>query len=349
MPEIPGVTQAYLGILPATELLKLLQDDSGDMIGGLFYDNVRDWLDFNEINQEIKKTLESDAKKLFVLMNNGITIIARHLQPTGDRMYVEDFSIVNGCQTSHVLFDQREAIDDSVMVPVRLIGTSDEGIINNIIRATNRQTEVKEEQFFALQEFSKSLEQFFQAFPDPNKIYYERRTHQYDRIAIERTRIITPANMIRAFAGMFLGDAHRTTKNYKALKAKVGHEIFVKGDRMEPYYTAAFALYKLEYFFRTGRLEAKLKPARFHILLAARLLFDPAALPKMNSNEMERRCRPLMETLWESAKTDDLFLRAAAVVEVVANGNFDRDAIRTEPFTQKVVLLASSSQGTKDA
>jgi hypothetical protein len=36
-------------------------------------------------------------------------------------------------------------------------------------RAFVRDSEVKEEQFFALQEFSKSLEQFFQAFPDPNK------------------------------------------------------------------------------------------------------------------------------------------------------------------------------------
>src|SRR6185503_11516165 len=99
-------------------------------------------------------------------------------------------------------------IDDSVMVPVRLIGTQDEDIINAIIRATNRQTEVKEEQFYALQEFSKGLELYFQTFPDNQKLYYERRTRQYHRLEIEKTRIVTPANMIKAFAAMFLDEPH---------------------------------------------------------------------------------------------------------------------------------------------
>ena len=39
---------------------------------------------------------------------------------------------------------------------------------------------------------------------------------------------------------MFLDEAHRTTRNYSALKAKVGKDIFGKGHKMEPYYTAAF-------------------------------------------------------------------------------------------------------------
>ena len=56
-------------------------------------------------------------------MNNGITIIARSLKVSGDRFSIENYSIVNGCQTSHVLYEQRREIDESVMVPVRLIGT----------------------------------------------------------------------------------------------------------------------------------------------------------------------------------------------------------------------------------
>src|ERR1044072_8242748 len=143
------------------------------------------------------------------------------------------------------------------MVPIRLIGTQDEDIINDIVRATNRQTEVKAEQFYALQEFSKALELFCQAFPDLNKLYYERRTRQYHRLPIEKTRIVTPANIIKAYAAMFLNEPHRTTRNYSALKAKVGTEIFVQGHRMEPYYTAAFAAYKLEFLFRSGKLGAQ--------------------------------------------------------------------------------------------
>ncbi|MBZ5568323.1 MAG: hypothetical protein LAN64_10800 [Acidobacteriia bacterium] len=107
---------------------------------------------------------------------------------------------------------------------------------------------------------------------------------------------------------------------------------------MEPYYTAAFAYYKLEYLFRSGKLERKCKPARFHILLAVRLLGNPAQFPKfMNSREMEDYCKPLLTALWDSAKCDELIGRAAGVVEAAAGSNFNRDNIRTEPTTKKVI------------
>lgn len=343
VPEVPGVTQAYLGFLPVPELLKILTDENGEIIGSLFYDNVRDWQGDNEVNSEITNTILSDAKARFVLMNNGVTIIARNLQPTGNKFYIEDYQVVNGCQTSYVLFNQRETIDSTVMVPVRLIGTQDENVINSIIRATNRQTEVKDDQFFAVQEFPKELELFFQTFPDLQKLYYERRSCQYDRLDIEKTRIVVPSNMIRAFAAMFLEEPHRTTRNYAALRAKVGKEIFVEGHRMEPYYTAAFTLYKLEYFFRNRRLEAKYKPARFHMLLAMRILGNAEPLPRMNSRDMERYCRKIMETLWDVSKADELIAQAARVVDQAASGNFQRDNIRTEPFTQKVRSYCKSA------
>jgi hypothetical protein len=341
VPEVPGVKEAYLGFLPASEFLKLLQDDGGEIISGLFYDNVRDWLDTNPVNDEIRETLGSDSRARFVLMNNGITVIARGLQTVGNRFLIEDYSIVNGCQTSHVLFGERGKMDASVMVPVRLIGTQDEDIINAIIRATNRQTEVKEEQFFALQEFSKSLETYLQTFADPYKLYYERRTRQYHRLEIEKTRIVTPSSLIKAFAAMFLDEPHRTTRNYAALKAKVGTEIFAKGHRMEPYYLAAWALYKLEFFFRTGRLEAKFRPAKFHILQAVRFACSEPnyVLPPMNSRRMEKYCNQILEILWDPVRADSHIVFAAEIIDIAAKGNFDRDNIRTEPFTKKVLEI----------
>ena len=348
IPEVPGVTQAFLGFLPVPELMKIIADESGEMIGGLFYGNPRDWQDYNDVNAEIKTTLQTDAKSRFILMNNGITIIARDVRPTGNKFVVEDYQIVNGCQTSHVLFEQADKTDKSVMVPVRLIGTQDETVINAIIRATNRQTEVKEDQFFALQEFPKALELFFQTFQASQKLYYERRSRQYDRLAIEKTRIITQPYVIKAFAAMFLNEPHRTTRNYAALKSKVGGDIFGKGHRMEPYYTAAFALYKLEFLFRSGKLEAKYKPARFHILLAMRVLANPDPMPKMmNSKEMEKYCQKIMDALWDSTKADFLLLESARIVDEAAAGNFHRDNIRTEPFTQRVIAGAQKYISTQ--
>ena len=91
--------------------------------------------------------------------------------------------------------------------------------------------------------------------------------------------------LVRAFASIFRDMPHRTTRNYKALLRETGKEIFGPDHRVEPYYTAAFAYYRLDYFLRNSHVRAELKPARYHILLAARLLLDTATNPE---NEFSR-------------------------------------------------------------
>ena len=135
---------------------------------------------------------------------------------------------------------------------------------------------------------------------------------------------------------MFLSEPHATTRSYGALADRVGKDIFVDGHKLQPYYISAYTLWRLEYLFRNGRLAAEYKPARFHILLAARLLANEDQLPKMNAREMEKYCEKLQVTLWDLLQLDKLLLRAAKIVSKVADGNFDRDNIRTLPFTEKV-------------
>lgn len=242
---------------------------------------------------------------------------------------------MNGCQTSNVLFDFEGEID-GVMVPLRLISSDDDDVIRSIVTATNQQTQLSREQLFAATEFPKKLEQFYQAQELPNRLYYERRSRQYDRMPIEKVRIITQSNAIRAFAGMFLEEPHRTTRNFNALLDNVGKSIFVDGHKYEPYYVSSFALYKLEKLFRTQKLDTAFKAARFQVLLAARRLANPDGLPAMNSRDMEKYCKSIADILWDSDSADRLLEGAASVVATVAKGNLDRDNIRTVPITEAI-------------
>jgi hypothetical protein len=118
LPSVNGVVQSYIGFVPASEFLKIIQDDSGDdILGSIFDDNVRDWQDYNHVNQEMRETLESGSPERFVLMNNGVTILTRKIGGVGSRLTIEDFQIVNGCQTSHVIFNQRSQDLSKVSVP----------------------------------------------------------------------------------------------------------------------------------------------------------------------------------------------------------------------------------------
>lgn len=150
--ENSKVQSAFYGMLPFKEFKNVLIDQDSGKIRSLFYDNVRDDLgEKNPVNSDIDATLANKNFSSFPLLNNGITIIAEKNQGTGSKFILENFQIVNGCQTSNVLYKHKD-IDgiDELNVPVKLIITSDEDIKNETIIATNNQTQIKEEQLIAL-------------------------------------------------------------------------------------------------------------------------------------------------------------------------------------------------------
>jgi hypothetical protein len=230
------------------------------------------------------------------------------------------------------------------MVPLRVIATDDEEVTTSIIKATNSQTTIPPLQFIAITDFQEKLENFFAAFQGDQRLYYERRTRQYDALPIERVRIITPVQLIRAFGAMFLDEPHGTTRSFARLRDRIGNDIFNPQHKLHPYYVAGLSHYRLEFLFRNQRMDPTFKPARYHLMLALRILAETGTPPKMNSNEMERYCRNLTSALSDVGKADALFSTAAEVVYEVASeqgattsGLLDRDIVRTQPFTTAVV------------
>lgn len=211
-------------------------------------------------------------------------------------------------------------------------------MIEAIIRATNNQTPLKPEQLYALMEFAKKLELLFNSYDEPHRLYYERRDGQYDRFpSIEKTRIVMPQPLIRSFASMFLDEPTRATRSPKIIRGLVGEKIFKGGDRLEPYYVAAYAAYRLEFLFRNHRLDSVYKIARYHILMAFRYLVNRARLPWMNSHDMQRRCEEMISVLWDESRVDAVLIEAASVVREVVGYPFDGDHIRTEPAKDALV------------
>jgi hypothetical protein len=136
IPKISGISQAYIGLLPFHEFLKIVAND--DILLNVFEDNVRDFQgDNNDVNGGIASTLNSDDSEIFSVLNNGVTIVASSISPTGDQFTISDYQIVNGCQTSNVLYNNRTTPTiNKVYVPVKLIATTDEEVKTRITLAT---------------------------------------------------------------------------------------------------------------------------------------------------------------------------------------------------------------------
>ena len=338
IPATEGVIQSAIGFLPFSEFKKLLIDDSGtEMLTSIFEDNIRDWQGYKAVNTGIRDTLLSDHRSKFVLMNNGITIITRLLTKVGDLLTLTDYQIVNGCQTSNVLFEQREYINDSVQIPLRLIHTEDEGIKDLITKATNSQTDIKPDQFASSKDFARGLEVFFSTYPEEHRLYYERRDGQYDRGSESKIRVIDTPTILRSYASIFKEIPHAATRSYRSIRDEIGDKIFAQGDKPIGYYYAAYSWFVLETYFRVKAIDPSFKSARYHILLAVHLLINAEPAPKRNSNAMERRSEEALAVLWDAAAAEAIFRKATGLITEVTNGNLDRDHVRTEAITDAIV------------
>ncbi len=338
-PEIKRVTEAHLGYISATDLMLVLADDDGDdMLPALFYDNVRDFQgESNPVNTEMLQTLDGEKKHQFALMNNGVTILAKSVRQTGNKFVIQNFQVVNGCQTCNVLWSRKDTLDPEVLVPLRLISTNDEDVIVDIIRATNRQTEVKEEQFYATSDYLKQLEMYFESTPIDRRLYLERRAKQYANTSVERTRIVPFNGLIRSFSSLVLHEPHRATRNYRQLLDRVPDDILNPEHKSAVYLAAASCLYRLEFLFRNGVLDRRFSPAKYHLLLASRLVAGSPLPSALNGKQAEKWALELVDLYWDHQTAEKVFLQAADDIEALAAGDLSRDKIRTLPFTEQLL------------
>jgi cold shock CspA family protein len=313
LPKIDRVQEAYLGYVPCPDFLAFISDEDGEIQRSLFYDNVRDYQGENPVNSEIAATLNDSAiADKFVLLNNGITIVAKSINKVGAAFRVSDYQIVNGCQTCHVLYRNRKKLSNKVCLPIKLIVTADPEVTNFIIKATNRQTEVKLEAFESLKPFHRKLEEFYASFEkEPSKrLYYERRSKQYDNQPVKPKDIISLATQAKSFLGMFLNEPHSTHRYYGEILEANSDKMFLEEHSPFPYYTAALGLATLESLFRAGFLPSWAKPYRFHLLMLLRLMAGGDTHSPLKGKKADELAEKLCAVLWDKQKALEQFVEA---------------------------------------
>ena len=356
LPPIAGVDQAYLGLLPAKELLALLSDqNTGELQRSIFEDNVRDFQGVgNEVNKGMATTLNGPGNSKFAAMNNGVTIVTKDLRVTADTFTLTEYQIVNGAQTSHVLFHNKEFLEDSdVHVPAKLIQTRDESLISDIVTATNSQTEIKADQLNARAEAERNIEKYFASTEAPRDLLYERRAKQYDdQPNVVKARVIDRTTLLRAVAATF-GDEPHTSTGYapqlvqRATKGSggdlTGGRARYLSDDDEPalYYAAAAAHYRLDLLFKTNKLDANYKRARWHILAVSRQLAIKAKMPKYSDRKIRTWVEPYVDTIWDEQKSVELFTRAIKVIED-SGVEMTREALRSSGATAQIMAALKS-------
>lgn len=298
-PSIQGVKQAFLGLVKCKDFVSILSDSDNNMLTNIFEDNVRDFQGYNIVNSEIQDTLKNGKDQArFGLLNNGITIVAKSITLTGDLVEIYDFQIVNGCQTSYVLFDNKSDLTENSFVMVKLIEVTDEEVSDRVIFTTNRQTEVKSEAFVATKHFHKMLQDYYNAVDVTYRLYYERRSKQYDlNDSISKNKVITLTQQIQSYLAMFLNEPHSTHRYYGELLRAYSSRLFLDTDDYEPYYCSAYFSYFVDAQIRTGAIDRKYKKFKFHIICAMRSLIAGSSVVFGQARKQQKICKKLWEIM----------------------------------------------------
>ena len=180
---------------------EFLSSEEDELKEYLFEANIRDFQEKNNnVNEEILRTLNEQSNVDFWWLNNGITILVEDLEIKPKSLILTMPRIVNGLQTSYCIYENKKdipplfKIKDERCVLIKVIKTSNEKIMENIIFATNNQTPINTADLIANNPIQKNIEEYFK-----NKGYfYERRNNFYKRKReIDPSKIITKSTLFQ--------------------------------------------------------------------------------------------------------------------------------------------------------
>jgi len=335
MPDDLNVRQSFIGSIPVKLYLDLITNKDGEMAKGLFYDNVRDYQGPNKVNKEIRETLMFPTNQaLLALLNNGITIIAKKIEKIGSKLKLTDFQIVNGCQSSHVLFENRTILSEDTHIVLKVIDTVDQEVTNKIIRATNRQTEVKDEAFESLKPFHRNLEEFYKAMSGSviPPIYYERRSKEYlGNPKVRSWQVITLAAQIKAYVSTVLEQPQSTHRYFGELLESNKARLFNSTDELRKYYLSALIINRLESLFRAQEIFSKCRPFKYHV---AYLTYRMLIAKKSKDYDLQK----MIVTASKKDELRPIAIESCNIIKKVLKANpiSNRDAVRSRDFTQKI-------------
>lgn len=358
---IENVEQSFIGYLPVVEFLKLITGADGNIRKNLFYENVRDFQgQDNSVNSEISETLLDPSKiDKFLLLNNGVTIVAKEFSNIRSNEYeICDYYIVNGCQTSNVIYKHANNIQSSssLNIPIKIVHTTDNNVITSLIKSTNRQTPVPDEAFVSLEKFHKRLQEFYKRYSQDcfEKLYYERRSKEFSNgfERIEKPRIVNLYGQIRSFTSIILGEPQLAmSNNPTSILKEHGGKMFQDDHIHQPYFLSSLLLYLFYSLRQDKKINGKYVISRYWLCWIARvLLFEKLDIGNMNSEKTQKKCEAVIGKLQDRSFVISLFRQSSVVFENAKKEHRDlngrqrnaqlvrlksfRDAIKSELLTE---------------
>lgn len=307
MPPMPNIPQSYVTLVNAKEFVdKVLKDENGIIKNEVFEENIRAFLGNTPVNKKISDTLNDlEKKKIFSVLNNGITIVTPELTftPNSKEIDLVNYQIINGCQTSNTLFENYSLLDDDINIVVKCIESSNENNISDIIDATNSQTNIPDEAFYSLKEKTKLVQKYFEIknseLSREFHLYFERRENEFKNKDFQQARIYDIKLLCRAYNAMFLNQPFNSARYVSQIFTIQKDNLFKESDQESMYYTSALTLYRFNNLVNIKKHNAhKYVLFRWHILeIFKYIIHKKVEEIKPNSKKANKYCELIIKNL----------------------------------------------------
>lgn len=351
IPATEKIPQSYLAMVKAKDYVNDILTNKEESIESLrlniFDENIRSYLGENiDVNQNIQSSLSNvDNKNIFSILNNGITIITPNIafSPSEKTIELTNYQIINGCQTSNVLFDNKDLLTDDVRIIVKFISTKDNETINTIISSTNSQSHIDENAFLSLKDKAKLVQRYFITMElkntDENKIYFERRKNEFRNIISLSSKIFDLRTLIQAYNAMFLNEPSNSSRYVK--KIFEDKELFLEDDDESYYYVATFCLYKVNVMINSKKFKYGL--LKWHFLYIFKFLaLNKTNTFERNSNKASKNSEELLKILKDKVKFEKTINEFNSIVEKLPLPTIDiikRQKYTNDLFTETQKFL----------
>lgn len=196
----------YVALINLATYYKFITDKDGNLKSSFFEANVRDYQGNNSVNSCIANSLRSSSPEDFWWLNNGVTILSEKITPVTNReLLIANPEIVNGLQTSTEIYNYFSSNPDKLdferrNVLVRIIVPADEASRDNIIFATNNQTNIPKSSLRVTDTIHLQIEMYFKS----RGLYYDRRKNYYKNQKKKATDIIGVSFLAQCLITIFL-------------------------------------------------------------------------------------------------------------------------------------------------
>ena len=337
-PAISSINEAYLAVVTANEFVKsILTTEDGNLRVQVFEENVRAYLgNDNPVNKSIESTLISDSATRFPILNNGITIVSPEVQLQGNRLFLKDFQIVNGCQTANILFKNKDALQD-IMLHIKVIETQSGDVFSEIVRATNSQTRIDDPHFYSLLPITKKIEQYFNTYEnEDSRLYLERRYRQYAGKDIPNIRIYSLHEASRCVAAMFCRRPDLAARYTPIMYKELSGEIFSEDVKEIIFYAACITMYRLNLLLSNKTIDSSLRKFKWHILPLVWCIQNGKEEIKIKSRKIEKKAQDIINIMSKhNAKAINLFQQAAQVCYSI--GDISSDQLKRQNVLHRML------------